>query len=171
MAWSHIASLRSEPGNQSKVDPEFDCGFKMGFLGLWSEDAGRVFSGVCNPESLPASEHCHRKNCDNIRMPAGFQDCKLPKKLVHHFLIKLLLPDAFQGCWGSLCFQDMKGFKKRRDASNMNIHWGIFGYIFLAEWRVCKGLCKDESCNSGLCSEFYGFVIRGSWSISRSCRT
>ena len=31
MAWSHIASLRSEPGNQSKVDPEFDCGFKMRF--------------------------------------------------------------------------------------------------------------------------------------------
>ena len=26
---------------------------------IWSQDGGWVFSGVCNPESLPAWEHCH----------------------------------------------------------------------------------------------------------------
>ena len=42
-------------------------------------------------------------------MPAGFQDCKLPKKLIHHLVIKFLLPDAFQGCRG---FFDYQGARK-----------------------------------------------------------
>ena len=47
----------------------------------------------------------------------------------------------------------MKGVKKQKDNSSMNIPWGIFGCICLGQLRVCKGLCKDESCNSGLCSQ------------------
>ena len=46
-----------------------------------------------------------RKNCDNVLMLAGFQDCKLPKKLIHHLLIKFLLLDAFQGCRGFFDYQ------------------------------------------------------------------
>ena len=40
----------------------------------------------------------------------------------------------------------------------MNIRWGILRCIFLGQLRVCRGLCKDESCNSGLCADFYGCV-------------
>ena len=37
----------------------------------------------------------------------------------------------------------------------MNIHWGILGCIFLFEFRVCKGPCRDVSCNTGLCSHLH----------------
>ena len=37
-----------------------------------------------------------RKNCNNVQMLAGFQDCELAKKLVHRLLIGLWLQDAFR---------------------------------------------------------------------------
>ena len=46
-----------------------------------------------------------RKDCDNIRMLAAFQDLKLLEKLSDPFLIELFLQDAFQGNWGVFCFQ------------------------------------------------------------------
>ena len=43
----------------------------------------------------------------------------------------------------------------------MNIHWSIFGCMFLGllrQSRVCKGLRKDVSCDSGVRSNFRQFL-------------
>ena len=57
----------------------------------------------------------------------------------------------------------MKGFKKQRDDSSMNIYSGILGCIFLGELRVCKGLRRDESCHTRLCSNIYRFFWHVQW--------
>ena len=53
--------------------------------------------------------------------------------------------------------KDVKGFKKQKDDSSMNIHWGIFGCIFLGvlgQSTFCKGLRRDGSCDSGVRTNF-----------------
>ena len=56
----------------------------------------------------------------------------------------------------------MKGFKKRKDDSNMNIHRGILGCVFVG----CEGPCRDGSCNPCVCSHGNGSI----WGVSMNGR-
>ena len=53
----------------------------------------------------------------------------------------------------------MKGFKKQKDDSNMNIHRGILGCVFVG----CEGPCRDGSCNPCVCSHGNGSIWGVQW--------
>ena len=54
------------------------------------------------------SNSISRKHCRNVPMLAGFHDLELPKKIMHHLLIKVWFQDSFQGDWRFLYFQGAK---------------------------------------------------------------
>ena len=64
----------------------------------------------------------------------------------------------------------MKGFKKQKDDSNMNIHRGILRCVFVG----CEGPCRDGSCNPCICSHGNGSIgvfnewKNGTWPTSIS---
>ena len=53
----------------------------------------------------------------------------------------------------------MKSFKKQKDDSNMNIHRGILGCVFVG----CEGPCRDGSCNPCVCSHGNGSIWGVQW--------